>query len=62
MTQTSSPAPGQILAARKAAGHTQTQAALTVHASLRTWQQWEAGDRRMHPAFWELYRIKTGNP
>jgi hypothetical protein len=35
-----------------------------VHTSLRAWQQWEAasGDRnhrRMHPAFWELFRIKT---
>jgi len=30
-----------------------------VHVALRTWQQWEAGDRRMHPAFWELFRIKS---
>ena len=27
--------------------------------TLRGWQQWEAGDRRMHPAFWELFRIKV---
>jgi len=27
----------------------------------RTWQQWEAGDRRMHPALFELFLIKTEN-
>ena len=49
----------EILAARKAAGLTQTQAGELVHTTCRTWQQWEAGDRKMHPAFWELFRIKT---
>jgi hypothetical protein len=29
-----------------------------VHTTRRVWQQWESGDRRMHPAFWELARIK----
>lgn len=24
----------------------------------RVWQQWEAGDRRMHSAFWELFESK----
>ena len=23
--------------------------------------EWEAGNRRMHPAFWELFRIKIGS-
>jgi len=53
------PTPQEILAAREAGGLTQTQAALLVHASCRTWQQWEANDRRMHPAFWELFCIKV---
>jgi len=48
------PAPEAIRAARQAAGLTQTQAAELVHAGLRSWQQWEAGDRRMHPAIWDL--------
>jgi DNA-binding transcriptional regulator YiaG len=47
-----------IQAARKAAGITQTQAAELIHCSLRSWQQWEAGDRDMHPAMWELFTIK----
>lgn len=36
-----------------------------VHAGIRSWQQWESekgtpDHRRMHPAFWELFLIKTG--
>lgn len=58
-----SPTPADIKAARQAAGLTQTQAAELVHTKLRAWQQWEAGDRAMHAAFWELFRLKvaTGN-
>ncbi|TAL65737.1 MAG: hypothetical protein EPN79_11185 [Burkholderiaceae bacterium] len=52
------PLPSEVRAAREAAGLTQTEAAALVHTSCRTWQQWEAGDRRMHQAFWELFRIK----
>lgn len=52
------PQPDEIRAARQAAGITQTQAAALVHTTCRTWQQWEAGDRRMHPAFWELFTRK----
>lgn len=29
-----------------------------LHTSRRSWQQWERGDRKMHPAFWELISIK----
>lgn len=49
----------EIKAARESLGLTQTQAAAVVHCKLRAWQQWEAGDRQMHPAFWELFCIKT---
>lgn len=55
----SNPAPETIRAAREAARMTQTEAALLVHASLRAWQQWEAGDRRMHPGLWSLFRIRS---
>lgn len=41
---------------------TQTEAAEKVHVALRTWQQWEAGDRRMPLAAWELFCIKTRQP
>ena len=55
----SNPEPSKIIAGREAAGLTQTQAARLVHSSLRTWQQWEAGDRKMHPGMWELFRLKS---
>ncbi|MOA14549.1 hypothetical protein D3C78_1346550 [compost metagenome] len=54
-----SPDPAEILAARKTSGLSQTAAAELVHSKLRTWQQWEAGDRRMHPGLWELFQLKT---
>lgn len=54
------PAPADIREAREAAGLTQTDAAALLHTTCRTWQQWEAGDRRMHAAFWELFRNKSG--
>lgn len=52
------PPPATIRAARKAAGLTQTEAARLVHASLRSWQDWEGGRRKMHPAIWELFCLK----
>jgi len=57
----SNPAPAEIRAAREAAGLSQTAAGLVVHTTCRVWQQWEAGNRRMHPAFWELFRIKVAS-
>ena len=56
----SSPAPEEIRAARDAAGLSQTAAAELVHSKLRTWQQWEAGDRAMPPGLFELFMLKTG--
>ena len=53
-----SPAPAAIKAAREAAGLTQTAAAALIYCTLRGWQEWEAGNRKMHPAFWELWRAK----
>lgn len=54
-----SPAPAAVRDARIAAGLTQTEAAQTVQASLRGWQQWEAGDRSMAPGLFELFMLKT---
>lgn len=53
------PTPAEVLAARSAVGLSQTAAGALVHTTCRTWQQWEAGDRRMHPAFWELFLLKS---
>jgi DNA-binding transcriptional regulator YiaG len=52
------PTPEEIRFSREASGLTQTEAGKLLHTTCRTWQQWEAGDRRMHPAFWELFQIK----
>jgi len=56
----SNPNPDEIIGMRINAGITQQQAAAIVHAGLRTWQQWEAGDRRMHPALFDYFLLKTG--
>lgn len=53
------PDPSEIRAAREAAGLSQTAAAALIYCTLRGWQEWEAGNRRMHPAMWELFRIKA---
>jgi DNA-binding transcriptional regulator YiaG len=54
-----SPSPEEIKAARLEKGLSQTAASELVHSKLRTWQQWEAGDRNMHPGLWELFQIKA---
>lgn len=53
------PPPDAIRAARTAAGHTQSEAARLIYSTLRAWQDWEAGARRMHPAMFELYLLRT---
>ena len=53
--EVTNPTPSEI---REAAGLTQTQAGELVHAPLRAWQRWEAGDSAMHHAFWELFTLK----
>ncbi|MDQ3270768.1 MAG: XRE family transcriptional regulator [Pseudomonadota bacterium] len=55
----SSPAPADIKATRQAAGLSQTAAGALAHTTCRVWQQWEAGDRRMHPAFWDLFQRRV---
>lgn len=55
-----SPTSTAIRDARIAASLTQTEAAQAVRASLRGWQQWEAGDRAMPPGLFELFMLKTG--
>ncbi|HCP78955.1 MAG TPA: hypothetical protein DIU11_14880 [Pusillimonas sp.] len=54
----SNPEPLEIRAAREQAGLTQTEAGKLVYSTLRAWQRWESGERRMHPGLWELFNIK----
>lgn len=56
----SNPSTDSIISARINAGLTQQQAAHIVYAGLRTWQHWENGDRRMHPAIFDYFLLKTG--
>lgn len=55
----SNPTPQAIRDKRADLDLTQTEAAKLVYSSLRAWQQWESGERRMHPGLWELFVIKT---
>lgn len=57
-TAASNPTPDDIRGTRDEFNLTQTEAAELVRTTLRNWQQWEAGDRRMHPGLWELFQIK----
>ncbi len=54
------PTTKEILAARQAAEHTQTAAGAAVFVTLRTWQGWEYGTRRMPLQIWHAYLLKTG--
>lgn len=55
-----SPTPEQLKSARMALGFTQKEAAELVHVTLRAWQLWEAGERKMPAGIWELCVIKAG--
>lgn len=54
------PTPNEIRAARNAAGYTQTEAAALIDCTRDTWAKWEGGKREMHPAFFRLFRLLTG--
>lgn len=53
------PTPAEIRLAREENDHTEAQAAGVLYCTPAAWEAWEDG-RRMHPAFFELYRLKTG--
>lgn len=54
------PSPDAIRQARAVAGHSQSEAARVAYATLRSWQAWEAGERRMPRAMYVLYLLRTG--
>jgi putative transcriptional regulator len=59
MSKFNSPTPQEIKEARANAGIAQKNADEILHTSIRAYQQWEAGDRAMHPAFWELFDARV---
>lgn len=58
-TRRAAPLPATVRRARELARLTQTKAAELLFTTQRTWAQWEAGQRRQHPAFFELFLTKT---
>ncbi len=52
------PLPEQVKQARTDAGLSRLEAAKLVHASYRTWQDWELGNAKINLAAWELFLIK----
>ena len=52
------PSPDAIKALRESAGLTQTDFGVEMHSGLRTVQDWESGQSRMHPGLWELAQGK----
>lgn len=53
------PSPDQIARARERSKMTQTQAAELIYKKWRAWDRWEKGLRKMDPALWELWQIKS---
>jgi putative transcriptional regulator len=53
------PRPATIRKARHRLGLTQTEAGFVINAKMRTWQDWEGGQRKMPRAKWDLFVIKT---
>jgi DNA-binding XRE family transcriptional regulator len=50
------PKPAQIRELRETYGLSQADAADVVYSALRSWQNWEAGEVRMHPAIWAWFK------
>lgn len=62
-TAAATPAPAEVRAARAAAKHDVKQAATVIYGTAKAWEEWETdapGARRIHPAFFQLYQLKTG--
>ena len=57
-SRSANPSPESIRALREAAGLTQTAFGVEMHSGLRTVQDWESGQSRMHPGLWELAQGK----
>ena len=54
-----SPAARLIRQTRIARGLTQKAAGAACMSALRSWQDWEYGKRRMHPAIWQVFLHAT---
>lgn len=59
MSKKQPPSGAEVKQARAAAELTQAEAASLIYSETRSWQRYESGERTMHPAFFELFKIKT---
>ena len=53
------PTSAQIKKSRMDAGFTAKECAKLLYITERNWHYYEAGTRKMPPALWELFKIKT---
>jgi DNA-binding transcriptional regulator YiaG len=53
------PRPEEIAKARSDAALTRKEAAALIYKSATAWKKWELGERRMDPAYWELWKINV---
>ncbi len=58
-TEASTPKPDELKEFRRVHGMSTKEAAELVHVTEGAWERWEAGERPMHPAFFELARLKV---
>lgn len=56
------PTPDEIREAREKAGLSPKAAAAVIYTSEHVWIMFERGERRMHPALWELFVRKVQAP
>ena len=53
------PKPDELREFRRVHGMSTQEAGELVHVTAKAWERWEAGERPMHPAFFELARLKV---
>lgn len=53
------PPPEDIKRYRNSLGITQEQCADVAYVDIRTWQRWEAGERKMPRAIWEFFQMRA---
>lgn len=51
----------EIAAMRSRFNLSEYECAALIHVQPAEWMAFESGDQPMHPAFWELFRLKTGH-
>ena len=59
-TQSVSPTPDDIRAARDSVGLNQTEAAALIDHSRNSWAKYEGGARAMPAILWQVWRIRAG--